>query len=723
MIKNLLFPFMILIILHSCVKTEELNKSENNKIVTFKTIGNNATRETWEDGDKIGIFMLRESSPGVWETVVNETFNRCYQTTGDGIFTPTTVADGIVPPKDGQAVNFIAYYPYKADLNLTSPCLYALDMSDQTDSIKTNFMVSRNLEKIKVDGSILTLDFKKPLSEIKINISSEFDASLLEGLIVTIHGIQYNKADYLLLDTNNRLSNLTENTAGTAARVSADGTLAEASLLAEPNTLVADGYFAFTLKDGRTITHPLSSEVLLEAGECYIYNIHLEDNGSTEEFFEVLPKEITDVEIIGGAEKVTLLSKRSWVVKSKPDWANCLPASGNGRYLPQELIISFNANNNPMRKGEIVFEDKNGALLQVNLSQKDYNEIGYEANMRYKDLNERLPDIVEYPSRNIAPTELKWRYYSTNMLNAKLVIEPVSWAKFSYETPRLGYLRLGEQATFSIDNNNSSEPREVIVKMVDYDSVLIRIYKIVQQGATDYLEVNQSKFNSRGKGDKFDLIVSSRNEWQAEQVPSWITLTYGTTNANKTPVTISCTANQSAARSATIVIRSGNLTQTVEVTQNAKKVQNYPYRLPYSIIIHAFGGPNFRFVNGNNGTNNYANTADIIVIPNDGTTIERAKAYGPYGFVVDPPFSKEFKTTEISGSTMTVANYTGNKTMIREIETTIHYNGWGYIYRAELFNFPVPEGLTEEDKLIYTIKMTNIISSKIFDYSITYEIK
>lgn len=722
MIKNLFSLFMTLVLLYSCVKTEDPSKKEINKVITFTTTLNKASQTTWEEGDKIGIFMVRESAAGVWETVVDNSFNRCYQTTGNGLFTPATEADGIVSPKDGQTVNFIAYYPYKEELGRTAT-LYPLDMSDQTDTVKTNFMVSRNLENIEVDGSILTLEFKKPLSKIKINISSEFETSLLKGLTATIHGIQYSKADYSLFDTNNKLSNLKEDTTGTEAIVSANGTLVEITSLAEPNTLAADGYFLFTLKDGRTMKHPLESEVLLEAGKLYSYNIHLEDSGSTEGFFEVLPREIRDVETIGGTEKITLLSKKSWSVKSKPDWVSCFPASGNGSYLPQELAISFKVNNDPIREGEIVFEDKNGTLLRVNLSQKAYNQIGYEAHMRYKEMNEKLPDIVEYPSRNILPTELKWRYYSSNMLNAKLVMEPVSWARFSYESSRLDYLRPGEHATFTIENNNSSEPREVIVKMINYDSVLIRIYKIVQQGTTDYLEVNQSKFNSRGKGDQFDLVVSSRYDWQAEQVPSWITLTRGTTNANKTPISLRCAANQGAQRSATILIKSGNLTQALEVTQNAKKVQNYPYRLPYSIIIHGFGGNDFRFVNGNNGTHNYANTVDIIVIPNDGTTVEREKAYGPYGFVVDPPISKEFKSTEISGGTMVVANYTGNQTVIREIETTIHYNGWAYIYRAELLNFPVPAGLTEEDKLIYTIKMTNIKSSTQFDYSISYEIK
>lgn len=71
---------------------------------------------------------------------------------------------------------------------------------------------------------------------------------------------------------------------------------------------------------------------------------------------------------------------------------------------------------------------------------------------------------------------------------------------------------------------------------------------------------------------------------------------------------------------------------------------------------------------------------------------------------------------------MRVNNYRGNSTVIGALEVNINYNGWTYIRRAAIFNLPVPASLTEEDKLVYTIKMTNIRSSGEFNYSISYEI-
>lgn len=724
MIKNRLYLSILLLFLYSCVETDLPNHGYGNEVVTFHTTRTKATETAWENGDKIGVSMVRERAPGVWETVVDDTFNRCYQTSGDGVFTPATAVDIIKAPKDGEAVNFIAYYPYQADLTPDTPCVYPLDLSDQTEQTKTNFMVSRNLEGVKVTGGALTLEFSKPLAKLRIHISSEFDAAQLDGVTVAIHGIKYSKADYMLFDTADKLTNAIENKEAVMAVVSPEGLLAEASLLAAPNTLASGGQFVFTLQDGSTMTHTLTNAINFEAGRRYTYNIRLKEGGATEAYFDVLPRQVADVAIEGATHQLALLSKSAWIIKSKPNWVECSPSYGNGSSLPQELTLTIGINNSNslLREGEVVFEDANGESIPVSVSQKGYPPIGYEANMRYRMMNEQLPDIVIYPSRNIPAEELRWKYYSSTFWNAKLLMEPSSWINFSYESHNRNYLRPGEQATFNIANNNSSEPREIIIKMTDYDSLLIRVYKIIQLGATDYLEVSQSSFNSRGKGDKFDFVVSSRGEWQVEGVPSWVTLTRGATSANKTPVMLTYTANQEAARNATITFRSGALTQTVAVSQNAKRVQSYPYRLPYQAIIHGFAGEGFKFVGTSQGTNNYANTAEIVVRPGDGTSFEMTKAYGPYGFVVNPPTATEFKSTEIHGKTMMISNYMGATTRIPELEVSINYNGWTYIRRAKIFNLPVPAGLTDEDKLVYTIKMTNITWAGTFDYSVSYEI-
>lgn len=720
MTNKIQYILMSLALLCSCVKTEKLEINDQS-VVTFNTSQSRATQTAWETGDKIGIFMVRESAPGVWEAIVDDAFNKCYSTNGDGVFTPATANDAIKAPKDGNAVNFVAYYPYDADLPQTTPCLYGLDMTLQDDA-KTNFLVSRNLQGVKVNKTVLTLDFIKPLAKVVINVRTSMTAELLKGMTVAIDGVKYDKADYALLSTTNDLANVQSSRAETMARVSADGKLAEATLLCAPNALSDDARFVFTLAGGRELTYKLTEQVNLASGVRYTYNIRLKDVNETN-FIDVLPAEVLDFKIEGGTRMLSILSDASWSIKSAPDWVDCSPRNGVGGAQPVEVGLTFPVNyHGQERTGNIVFEQQGGTQVSVAVSQVSFVNPNPTANFNFAQLAQTIPDVLTYSARDIDPRMLIWTYYSANQRSVYLRMEPTDWISFKYPGRR-DYLQPGDDAVFTVANNNSSQSREVVVRLESYDKEPIKFYKIIQQGATEYLEVSQNRFSARGKGDKFDFVVTSRyDDWTLEGVPSWVNVSKGGVSSNKTPVTITCADNQGAARSANITIRSGLLTQTLEVKQNAKRVQAYPFKLYYSAIVHAFAGADFKFVGASQGRDNYANTAWITVRPGDGISIEEVKSYGPYGFVVDPPWSTQFRSTAVAGQSM-VLNYYGQQTTIAHIDVSISYNGWTYIRRANIYNLPVPAGLTDEDKLIYTIKMTDVVSDEIFKYDVTYEIK
>lgn len=721
MISKIQYILMSLVLLCSCVKTDRLEVNDTS-IVTFNTLQSRATQTAWEAGDKIGIFMVRESAPGVWETIVDDAFNKCYSTNGDGVFTPATANDAIKAPKDGMAVNFVAYYPYDANLLRTTPCLYGLDMTLQEDA-KTNFLVSRNLQDVTVNKTVLTLDFMKPLASVVINVRTQMDAELLKGMTVAMHGVKYDKADYALLSATNDLANVATSQAATMARVAADGKLAEATLLCAPNALADDARFVFTLAGGRELTYKLTEQLNLTSGVRYTYNIRLKDVNETN-FIDVLPAEVLDFKVEGGTHTLSIISDEAWSIKSSPAWVECSTQNGVGGTQPVDVNLTFSVNHNGQeRTGNIVFEQPStGAQVSVAVSQMSFVSPNPSASFNFAQLAQRVPDVMTYSARDIDPRTLLWTYYSANQLPVYLRIEPADWIRFRYSSPR-DYLRPGEEAIFTVENNNSSQPREVVLRVENYDKEPIKFYKIIQQGATEYLEVSQNRFSARGKGDKFDFVVTSRyNDWTLEGVPSWVNVSRGGVSSNKTPVTITCADNQGAARSANITIRSGLLTQTLEVKQNAKRVQAYPFKLYYSAIVHAFAGAGFKFVGASQGRDNYANTAWITVRPGDGISIEEVKSYGPYGFVVDPPWSTQFRSTAVAGQSM-VLNYYGQQTTIAHIDVSISYNGWTYIRRANIYNLPVPAGLTDEDKLIYTIKMTDVVSDEIFKYDVTYEIK
>lgn len=723
MMKKILYLFALLVSICSCVKVDNLNNLKDN-FLTFSTVQSKATQTTWETGDKIGIFMVRQSAPGVWETIVDEAFNKCYVTNGDGLFAPFTPADAIKAPQDGGLVNFVAYYPYDVDLPVSLPCFWSLDMLQQSDLANSNFMVSRNLEGVKVDNTVLALDFKKPLSRIAINIRTQMDNSLLEGITVAIHGVKYDKADYALLNTTNDLANIVESEAPTMAQVSADGKLAEATLLCAPNGLSAGSRFVFSLKNGKKMTYTLPKEVNLESGVRYVYNIRLKD-GDEPDFIDILPSTVLDVAIEGKEQVLSVLSEKSWRIISSPAWARCSPDSGGGGTTPEDVTITFGVNHNgEQRIGTIVFEQAAGKQVSVDVSQIGFTNPVPSASFVMDGGQGTVGDVTTFPSRGIVADRLNWTYSATWQLPVYLKMDPQSWISFSTKKDFISPNFNSNRVFFKIDNNVSSQPREVMLRLENHEQKPIKFFRLIQQGATDYLELSQSKFSSRGKGDTFTFVVTSRyDNWTIENTPTWMTVTRGTPSANKTTVTIVCNANQGAARSANLTIRSGVMNQTLEVAQNAKRVQTYPFNLSYSAIVHAFGAEGFRFVGASGGVGNYANTLYIAVHPGDGVSVEEVKAYGTYGFVVDPPRSTQFKSTPISGRTMVLSRYSGVQTTVPHIDVNINYNGWTYIRRADIYNMPVPAGLTDEDRLVYTIKMTEVETSSKFKYEVTYEIK
>ena len=82
---------------------------------------------TWDAGDKIGVFMVKNGTGLDASGIVGGGDNVAYTTTtGNGTFTPT--AGGLKFPADGSAVDFIAYYPYTGSLDNYT---YAVDLTDQ----------------------------------------------------------------------------------------------------------------------------------------------------------------------------------------------------------------------------------------------------------------------------------------------------------------------------------------------------------------------------------------------------------------------------------------------------------------------------------------------------------------------------------------------------------------------------------------------------------------
>lgn len=124
----------------------------------------------WMIGDSIGIFMLREGATGIDGNVVEDADNRCYTAIYNNSysrFLPELNRHVYYPPN--RNVDFIAYYPYKADLDNYT---YPVDISDQTDPTALYMMYSNNAIKANKDSGRIELKFHHKLCRIKINLKA-----------------------------------------------------------------------------------------------------------------------------------------------------------------------------------------------------------------------------------------------------------------------------------------------------------------------------------------------------------------------------------------------------------------------------------------------------------------------------------------------------------------------------------------------------------------------
>ena len=140
--------------------------------VAFKaTISQNGVVTSWEPGNQIGVYMT-PAGKGV-SNAYNSARNLCFTTASSlGQFSSDTP---LTYPADESAVDFIAYYPYQANLSGTT---VPIDISDQAQARQIDLLYSNNLQGRGATVSAPTLNFKHVLSEVTINISSTAGANL-----------------------------------------------------------------------------------------------------------------------------------------------------------------------------------------------------------------------------------------------------------------------------------------------------------------------------------------------------------------------------------------------------------------------------------------------------------------------------------------------------------------------------------------------------------------
>lgn len=139
---------IVLIALSACNKEDDQLSNLKGLPVSFNTsvfeeVQTRVIGVNWENGDKIGVFAIKNGSALHEGSIVENYDNLSFSTKGNGEF----YHDGqpIYYPEDGAAIDFISYYPYKSNITAYN---YPIDIAEQVD-----FMYSNNLKNASKTNS------------------------------------------------------------------------------------------------------------------------------------------------------------------------------------------------------------------------------------------------------------------------------------------------------------------------------------------------------------------------------------------------------------------------------------------------------------------------------------------------------------------------------------------------------------------------------------------
>lgn len=234
-----------------------------------------ASDDSWDANDKIGIFMIDQTTNAV-EGAVNKQY---YTSDGTKAFTPVA-GNEVYYPVNGSKVNFIAYYPY--DPLITTLNTYSVDVLGHVDLLWAK--TTKDYDKTSTEKVALTFDHMLARLVLNCKAGADIDEADVAGMTVVIKG----------MNTNNQL-NLKTGTFGAATNpqniIPSKLTSAPAGynsafdaiiLPAAAIVNIGDFYVEFTIKpttDPEVFTWKMPSGTKFDAGNEYTYNVTLTRSG------------------------------------------------------------------------------------------------------------------------------------------------------------------------------------------------------------------------------------------------------------------------------------------------------------------------------------------------------------------------------------------------------------------------------------------------------------
>ena len=261
----------LLITLGSCSSDETLATERTD--ITFETgVAQRVMNTTWDAGDKIGVFMVKNGTGLDASGIVGGGDNVAYTTTtGNGTFTPT--AGELKFPADGSAVDFIAYYPYTGSLDNYT---YAVDLTDQRRPSTIDLLYANDAKGFSQSSNIVRLNFRHQLVRVELTIKSA-DNKQLTGVKVALND-QPLRATFDL--NTGTFSQIAADRGTIAMNATSAGTLLTATAFILPGQ--RDITVTITATDGTTKQITLDANKNLKQGDKYTKKISVKNLGSTE---------------------------------------------------------------------------------------------------------------------------------------------------------------------------------------------------------------------------------------------------------------------------------------------------------------------------------------------------------------------------------------------------------------------------------------------------------
>jgi hypothetical protein len=145
-----------------------------------------ATATSWEAGDLVGIFALKEGMPLSTDAVYDGKANIAYENSVDGpIGLFSAAINPIRFPADGSAIDFVAYYPYTTAVS--SDYQLPIDLSQQSPLSAIDLMYATATGQTKANPSV-SLTFTHSLSRFELTLTTD-EGVLLDGASLTIDNV------------------------------------------------------------------------------------------------------------------------------------------------------------------------------------------------------------------------------------------------------------------------------------------------------------------------------------------------------------------------------------------------------------------------------------------------------------------------------------------------------------------------------------------------------